>query len=186
MKTLVCLTEEPSAAEMLKAVLPRITTEIDIKYIPFEGKSDLENHFERFISGWNIPDSYFLLLRDKDAGDCLKIKNHLVAKTRMTGKWDRVCIRIACSELESFYLGDLSAVESGLGICNLSSKQKSRKYRDPDRLSNASQELLRLTNNIYSKIQGSRNISPYLALDGKNKSHSFNVLLMGVRKLLDV
>ena len=43
MSNLVCLLEEPSAEEMLKGVLPRFLPDnIQVKYIVFEGKQDLE------------------------------------------------------------------------------------------------------------------------------------------------
>jgi hypothetical protein len=93
-------------------------------------------------------------------------------------------IRIACAELESFYLGDLNAVELGLGISNLAKKQQERKYRSPDALSNPSQELQNLSQRKYQKVAGSRAIAPYLKTDGSNLSNSFNVLLMGIEKLI--
>jgi hypothetical protein len=93
-------------------------------------------------------------------------------------------VRIACTELESFYLGDLNAVEHGLGIANLAKKQNDKKYRTPDALSNAAQELKRLTQNQYEKVSGSRAISAFLKVDGSNRSHSFNVLLAGINKLI--
>ena len=185
MRNLVCLTEEQSAEEMLKAVLPRLVPGIKTHFRHFEGKSDLEEHVETIIRGWLEPNSCFLVMRDKDAGDCREVKNRLLQKVANTGKSELTCIRIACHELESFYLGDLEAVEDGLGLNRLSNKQNSRKFRDPDRLANASQELKRLTNDKYSKVQGSRDIAPYLSLDGSNKSHSFNVLIGGVKKLLN-
>lgn len=107
MNCLVCLLEEPSAAEMLKAILPKI--------LPPEG--------------------------------------------------------------------DLEAVERGLGIANLAKKQQEKKYRTPDTLNNAKQELKQLTQQKYQVIAGSRAIAPHLKIDGSNCSHSFNVLLAGIKQL---
>jgi hypothetical protein len=90
---------------------------------------------------------------------------------------------VACRELESFYLGDLQAVEKGLGIEGISAQQNRRKYREPDGLGKPSQELINLTGNIYQKVTGSRAIAPYLSLHD-NKSHSFNVLLSGIHRLV--
>lgn len=53
------------------------------------------------------------MLRDKDSGDCVETKNRLAGICRDAGK-PNALIRIACHELESWYLGDLSAVEQGL------------------------------------------------------------------------
>ena len=181
--TLVCLLEEPSAEEMLKAILPKILNEkINVKYIVFKGKQDLENNVIRKIKNWQTPDSCFLIMRDKDSGDCIRIKNDIKEKVKQTGKSDCTCIRIACHELESFYLGDLKAVCSGLGVA-IKAGQESRKYRQPDTLANAAEELIKITGKKYSKLRGSRSIAPYLKLDGSNKSHSFNVLLDGVKIL---
>lgn len=94
-------------------------------------------------------------------------------------------IRVACRELESFYLGDLAAVEQGLGLKNLKSQQQGRKFRDPDALGNPAEELFRLTNNVYDKMAGSRAIAPFLSLE-KNCSRSFNVLLSGIKKLAEI
>lgn len=185
MRTIVCLLEEQSAQIMLEAVIPKITGEdTNIRYLVFEGKSDLEKNLENKIKHWNMSDSYFLVMRDKDAGDCVSIKRKLCNKVRLTGKESRTCVRIACHELESFYLGDLAAVERGLSIPGLARRQKRSKFREPDKLTNASEELSKITQNKYSKLEGSRLIAPHLSLDGGNRSRSFNVLVAGIKSLL--
>lgn len=186
MKTLVCLLEEPSAREMLRSVLPRILpVDVDVKFIIFEGKQDLERQMERRLRYWQVPDSLFLVMRDQDSGDCRKIKTNLEKKVVASGKHNATLIRVACHELESFYLGDLAAVENGLTLNGLSAKQNSKKFRTPDTLSNAAEELLKLTKKQYQKISGSRSIAPHLKIDGSNRSHSFNILLNGIKKLTD-
>ena len=80
-------------------------------------------------------------------------------------------------------MGDLVAVEKGLGVRGIYRQQNNRKYRSPDILSNASDELKRLSKNQYQKIAGSRLIAPYLKIDGSNKSHSFNILIEGIKKI---
>lgn len=185
MKTLVCLLEERSAMAMLEGVLPRMfTSDIDIKYITFDGKQDLEKQILRRLKGWLTPDSVFLIMRDQDSGCCVQIKNNLATKVNESGKQNQSIIRIACRELESFYLGDLAAVEQGLGIKGIAANQKKRKYRDPDKLTNPAECLENLSKNQYHKIAGSRAIGRYLNTDGSNKSHSFKVLLGGLKKLV--
>jgi hypothetical protein len=150
MSWLVFLLEEPSAAEMLKGILPNILPEdVNVKFLVFEGKQDLEKQLERRLKGWQQSNSVFLVMRDKDGGDCLTIKQRLAEKVCTSGKQAVTLIRIACTELESFYLGDLNAVEQGLEIANLAKKQLIRKYRTPDSLSNAAQELSNLTQRKY-------------------------------------
>jgi hypothetical protein len=184
MKTIVFFLEEPSAKEMLEGLLPRLLSgDIRPRYIVFRGKQDLEKNLTRKMSGWRLPDSAFVVIRDQDSGDCHAVKANLADLCYKSGR-DNVLIRIACRELESFYLGDLAAVERGLGLSSLSAKQNNRKFRSPDNLGNPSQELVRLTRNVYQKVAGSRAISPYLNLED-NRSHSFNVLVSGIRQLAE-
>lgn len=182
MSTLVAFLEEPSAAHMLKAVLPSILPSgCILKCITFEGKQDLEKGLERKMRCWLSPDSYFLVLRDRDSEDCRMVKSRLVDICRRAGRPNAI-VRIACGELESFYLGDLDAVSRALG-CKMPSSRKS-KFRAPDSLNNAADELTRVTGRLYQKVSGSKAIGPFLKTDGSNKSHSFNVLLTGVRRLV--
>lgn len=119
MKTIVFFLEEPSAREMLAGILPRILPDdMQIRYIVFQGKQDLEKKLQAKLRGWMLPDSIFVVMRDQDSGDCKAIKNKLVGLCREAGK-DGVLVRVACRELESFYLGDLVAVEKGLGLKGL-------------------------------------------------------------------
>jgi len=185
MRTLVCLLEEPSAKAMLENVLPRILpSEVKIKYKVFEGKQDLEKHIEKKLRFWLEPNSIFLVMRDQDSGNCKEIKENLLQKVKASGKHNKTIIRIACRELESFYLGDLIAVEKGLQIKNLGLKQVDSKYRAPDKHHNAFEMLETLTHKKYQKISGSRAIGLHLNLDGMNKSISFNVLIDGIKKLV--
>ena len=186
MTSLVCLLEEPSAAAMLKGVLPRLLPETTTTFITFEGKQDLEKRFVRRIKFWQDPKAVFLVMRDQDSGDCKTIKKRLMKMVQETGKADRVLIRIACRELESFYLGDLAAVEAGLEIPDLKKLQKKAKYRDPDHLENPSKILDSLTDGYYQKVSGSEAIAPFLNLEPEmNCSASFQVLLRGIRRLCE-
>jgi hypothetical protein len=184
MRSIVFFLEEPSAKEMLTGVLPRILPEnVQIKYIVFQGKQHLEKSLKNKLRGWNTPNSAFVVMCDKDSGDCKAIKAKLVNLCREAGR-DDVLVRIACRELESFYLGDLTAVEKGLGINGLKRQQQNRKFRNPDGLNNAAEELFKLTNNMYGKIAGSRTISPHLNLE-TNHSKSFNALITGITNLIN-
>jgi len=183
MINLVCLLEEPSAKEMLEGLFPRLLPEgVTPFVIPFEGKQDLEKQLVKKIRGWNRPDSVFLVMRDQDAGDCKVIKSHLVELCQQAGKPNTV-VRIACQELESFYFGNLVAVETGLGITGLAHNARKAKYRNPDAIINPAEELMKLTGGVYQKLSGSRAIGPHLNLES-NSSHSFKVLIAGIRRLV--
>ncbi len=183
MRVLVFFLEEPSAKAMLNGLLPRLLPAgWQVKYVIFEGKQDLEKQLPRKLQNWQRPGCKFVILRDKDSGDCVVIRQELVKKCRDAGKPDAL-VRIAIHELESWYLGDLAAVEAGLGISNLAGKQGSRKFREPDTLANPYQELRRLTADRYQKISGSRAIGVHLSIED-NRSQSFRKFISGVRNIV--
>lgn len=95
-------------------------------------------------------------------------------------------VRIACHELESFYLGDLRAVEKAFGINNLANKQNKRKFKDPDnKVLKAKKELQKIAE-TYQSVSGSMKIAKYLKLDNTNRSISFNILLDGIKQLIRI
>ena len=178
---LVFFLEEPSAREMLKGLPPRVLPDvITFRYLVFEGKQDLEKNIVRRLRGWRAPNSVFIVLRDQDAGDCLVVKQTLATKCREAGRPETI-VRIACGELESWYFGDLAAVERGLGVANLSHYGSKRKYRIPDAIHSPAAELSKITCNAYQKVAGSRAIGPELSPD-VNKSRSFRVFIEGVQR----
>ncbi|MDO8841394.1 DUF4276 family protein [Methanocalculus sp.] len=184
MRSLVFFLEEASAEEMLKGLLPRILpADISPRFIVFEGKQDLEKQIIRKMKGWNTPDTLFVVMRDQDGGDCIAIKESLVQKC-IDARHGDALVRIACHELESFYLGDPDAVKKGLGIRKLHGLRGKSGYENPDLVDQPSRVLMKLTKYQYQKIGGSRAIGPYLAVDGSNSSHSFNVLIRGILELI--
>jgi len=184
MRELVFLLEEPSARAMLDSLLPRLLDEgLGYRLIPFEGKQDLEKQLERRIRGYQNPRARFIVLRDQDSHpDCRNLKRHLVGLCQQSGKGAHCVVRLACQELETFYLADLHAVESALGIGKLAAQQDSRKFRNPDHLGSPSRELRTLTRERYQKVSGSREIGKHLNLDNA-RSPSFRHLVAGIRRL---
>jgi len=182
MRELVFLLEEESAKAMLEGLVPRLVpAEIPFRCIPFEGKQDLQGQAARKIRGYQNPDARFVLLHDQDSNpDCRALKAHLVAVCQRSGRAG-VVVRIACHELESFYLADLAAVEKGLHLSGLAGRQASRKYRSPDALANAADELNRLTGGVYQKVSGSRAIGPHLDV-ANTRSASFKNLVEAIRR----
>lgn len=173
MRTIVFFLEEPSAQEMLAGVLPRVLPpDVQPKFVVFQGKQDLEKNLTMKLRGWMKPESVFVVMRDQDSGDCVVIKQKLVELCNQSGKED-VLVRIACRELESFYLGDLQAVETGLGMKRIASQQHRQKFRNPDELGNPSEELYKLTEDEYEKVLGSRGLLPHIfACMGTNRAVS--------------
>lgn len=179
---LVFMVEEPSMANVLEIIVPKIITDPDVffKVIVFEGKQDLEKQFVRRMKGWLNTDARFMIIRDKDSGDCMQIKENLLKLAQDIDK--PKLVRIICHELETFFIGDLQAVEqSQITKKKVAQLQQKSKYRDPDSLANAKQEFKKICKE-YQPIAGSRAISPYLDIDN-NLSHSFNVLVSGIKTL---
>lgn len=183
MNELVFFLEEPSAEAMLEGLLPRLVPEgITWRTIVFEGKQDMEKRIIKRLRGYINPGARFVILRDKDSGDCMVIKNCLREECVQAGRPETL-VRIACHELESWYLADLSAVEKGLNLPGLAKRQNQSLYRNPDQTPNPANELQRVTEDVYQKMSGSRAISPYLDLDNA-RSHSFYIFVAGIRRLI--
>lgn len=184
MKELVFLLEEPSAKAMLESLLPRLLDQdIQFRCIPFEGKQDLEKQLVRKIRAYQNTQARFIVMRDQDSNpDCTAIKSNLLRLCQEAGKAEKCLVRIACKELESFYLGDLLAVEQALKLNGLTKQQQTRKFRTPDELGNPSKELRTLTKQKYEKVAGSRAIGQYLSPDNQ-RSPSFHHLVLAIRRL---
>lgn len=184
MRTLVVFTEEMSAKVMLESLLPRLlpTERYCFMCVAFEGKRDLEKQLPIKLRGWRTPDTRFVVLRDQDNGDCQTIKASLQSICRTANK-PNTLVRIACRELESWYFGDLKAVETALGIDGLMGLAAKAKYRNPDAIHSPSEELKRVTKNRYQKVGGSRAIGRHLCLD-RSRSPSFLHFVSGVCGIL--
>ncbi|MDY6806305.1 MAG: DUF4276 family protein [Cyanobacteriota bacterium] len=184
MKELVFLLEEPSAKVTIQGILSNLMPEeeesnIAVRYIVFQGKQHLEKEITRKLKGYRNPEAIFIILRDQDSGDCQVIKSKLKQKCEEANKSEAV-VRIACRELESWYLADLTAVEKAYNKTNLSSRQNEKKFRNPDVLGSPSKELKSLVPE-YQKINGSRTIAPYLNLENR-RSRSFFHFIGSIKK----
>ena len=147
------------------------------------GKQDLEKRMGQRIRMYQNPHARFIVLRDQDShADCVALKEGLLERCRDTSRAAHCIVRIACRELETFYLADLVAVEQALQLAGLAKHQGGKKFRDPDRLGNPSRELKALTKQRYEKLAGSRAIGQHLSLDNE-RSTSFRNFLAGIRRM---
>jgi Domain of unknown function (DUF4276) len=184
MKELVFLLEEPSAKAMLESLLPRILDDaVKFRCIPFEGKQDLDKNLAKKIRGYQNDQARFIVLRDQDSHpDCKALKADLLRRCGESGKLGQCVVRLACTELEAFYLADLQAVERALSITGLAKQQLSQKFRAPDHMGSPSTELKILTKRRFEKIRGSRVIGLHLNVDNE-RSPSFRNLIAAIRRL---
>lgn len=180
MSELVFFLEEQSAKAMLDGLLPRILPQgVEYRCIVFEGKQDLEKRISSRIQGYLKPDARFIILRDQDVGDCRAIKSRLVEICGHTKH--RVLVRIACQELESWYLADLQAVGQAFGSDKTAKYQERKSFRNPDATPSPSEHLKRILPE-YQKVSGSRLIGVHLDADNR-RSHSFAVFVEGVHRM---
>lgn len=184
MKELVFLLEEASAKAMLDGVLPRMLDAlIQTRLIVFEGKQDLEKQMVRRMRGYANPRARFIVMRDQDSTpDCKIVKAKLLGLCELADKKSVSLVRLACHELESFYVADLRAVEVALKIPGLARHQNKARFRKSDQLLSPSLEMSKLTNNAYQKVSGSRQIGPHLEIEN-DRSDSFRNLIAGIRRL---
>jgi len=182
-KTLVFLVEGKSEKMLLGNLMDRLfdsdKDKVETEFIKFDGKTNLKKRSLHRIRNWCRPNSIFIVLVDQNGEDCKKLKSDLLKIYR---KIEPPLIRIACHELESWYLGDLSAVEEAFGK-SMKNYRNKQLYRNPDKIPKPSEILSEITNEGYRKVSGSRKIAPYLTLEG-NRSPSFNAFISGVRKLV--
>lgn len=177
---IVFLVEEKSMKEVLHRVL-REVLEKNTNYlvITHEGKSDLDRSIVRKLKAFPRDDN-FVILRDQDSSDCKILKSRIRELCIEAGRPDAL-VRIVCHELESWFLGDLVAVEKAFSTSGIARRQDQRSFRTPDQVPNASQVLRRMIPD-YQKISGSRSIAGHMNLNN-NRSHSFKVFLDGLKRL---
>ena len=177
----VFLLEEPSAEDFLRGLLPLwLPSGMTPHFLVFEGKQDLERQLTRRLKGWMRPHSRFVVLRDQDSGDCRLIKQHLRSLCEASGKAEAI-VRIACRELESFFIWDWHAVADAFAKPNLAANARKSKYRVPDAIGSPSGELQRALP-TYQKRDGARRIAPLLMPD-RNRSASFQALYRSLLQL---
>lgn len=182
MKHVVFLLEEPSAKDLLRGLEPKLLPKgMEVFYLVFEGKQDLEKQLVRKLRGWQRPDALFVVLRDQDAADCRAVKARLAQLASESG-CSSVLVRVACRELESWILGDWQAVAQAFDRSTLMKQARKEKYRNPDRLRRPVEDLRKFIP-TYQKRDGARRVGPLLEPE-RNQSPSFRAFWSGVRKLV--
>ena len=182
------LVEEPSMEHFLRGLLPKLLPDgylLDHNCFirPHEGKSDLRKSIPRKAKTypyWLTPVK-LIIIHDQDSNDCRNLKSELEKLVRDVNGASLLLIRIACRELENWYLGDFDAVEKVYPESKASTQSGKAKFRNPDNLV-GSDEMKRLSRN-FTKSFAAKEIPQYLTLNG-NKSLSFNHLINGIRSFL--
>ncbi len=121
-----------------------------------------------------------IIIHDQNSAKCVLIKDQLVKLIKNNCNLPHL-VRIACRELECWYLGDLKAVENVYPKSKASKFANKSKFRDPDLL-NGTDEMTRLCND-FTKGFASREIPKYIDIEN-NSSSSFNNLISGIQNFL--
>ncbi|VEN74879.1 conserved hypothetical protein [Candidatus Desulfarcum epimagneticum] len=177
MSRVVFLLEERSMKALLEGLLPRLFPGLSFICVPHEGKQDLEKSIPRKLRAWREPGARFVIVRDNDGGDCRALKERLSRLCADSGRPD-ARVRIACQELEAWYLGESSALAKAFDNPGLSGIEKKARYRDPDAIHTPSRELAKLIPE-FQKVSGARRLARHLTRNG-NRSRSFQIFMAGV------
>jgi len=181
------LVEEPSMEECLKELLPKIVpiswkNEENYFIRKHQGKADLQKSIRskvRVFNNWHEPVA-IIILHDQDSADCKILKRELIEKCG--DNIIPILIRIVCRELESWYLGDLSAVEKAYPDFRSDKYIGKAPFRNPDLL-NAKDKIKRILPE-YKEVASSREISKFLD-EEQNRSLSFNHFVSGIQTIFN-
>lgn len=197
------LVEEPSAEVALKNLIPKILgSHFSFNIIPHQGKKDLLQKLPsklRAYSKWIDKYTRIVVLVDLDKENCKSLKGKLNKIAEGSGLINKTSIgdftnnfqilnRIAIEELESWFLGDRNALIKTYPKLKPKIFNKS-KYKNPDSIKNAWEELERILQRYgyypqgLEKILNARKIS--LNMDVENNfSKSFNCFKEGLTQLV--
>ena len=181
MTKLVFLVEEPSMADLLDGLLPRLFPALRFQCIPHEGKQDLERSIPRKLRAWREPGARFIVARDQDSGDCRQVKARLIDLCRKGGRADTL-VRVVCREIEAWYIGDPEALARAFPEARRRTlRELSRaRYRNPDTVVRPSEVIARRIPEFQKRL-GARRMANHLSRE--NCSRSFQVFLEGVERL---
>ena len=177
---LVFLLEEYSMRVLLEGLLPRLYPDLAFLCVHHEGKQDLEKSVPRKLKAWREPGVQFVIVRDNDVGDCRVLKQKLVSLCEAAHRPDSV-VRIACQELEAWYLGDTAALADAFEDPTLLDLDAKERFRDPDAVVRPSAALAALVPE-FQKVSGARRMAARLG--AHNKSRSYRALLGTIERAL--
>lgn len=181
---IIFLLEEPSMRVLLDDWLPRIFPGwVDGQHfqcVPHEGKSDLDRSIPIKLANWRIPGDRFVVVRDNDGADCIKLKAKLKALCVKAGRPETL-VRLVCQELEGWYIGDLAALAAAFAAEKVDTPAHRKRFADADSWLKPSLEVKRLVP-AFQKNSGARAMAQHLSVHG-NRSHSARAFIEGVRRL---
>jgi hypothetical protein len=184
------LLEEISMKNTLDILLPKL---IDAKQFIYslhvhDGCHDLIKSIPNKINASkNLPNTYIVILIDQDNHDCTSLKQQ-INQMFIDKNVENKLIRIVVHELESWFIGDMSAIAKAFDKPAISALQNKKQYRNPDELPNPKQIIINLFKNHninkYNPNSSSKKIAPYLTVE-ENKSISFHQFIIGLNNYMN-
>lgn len=182
------LVEEQSMEELLRILIPKFAPErwvLDENYFirPHQGKQDLQKSIPQKVktfSRWHEP-AAIVIVQDQDSAECVELKNRLIS---LCGDIKiPLLVRIVCRELEAWYIGCPKAIESAYPKFKAKNLISKSKYRNPDKLNNAKQELRKLLPE-YAMIDSAKRITPHIVIE-ECSSESLAQFVSGMKRIFD-
>lgn len=190
MTILHIFTEETSICKVFETILPKILPpEVYFRVYPHQGKKDLERALTTTLPSISrIPGSIILVTRDQDSEDCKDLKDRLINLINNRCACD-FNIRVICKELESWFLGDLKAVEKAFPRLKSNNYENKADLRNVDLITKPSNYLLKIIpeyseRESLPKIETAERIAEHLNLQN-NRSSSFNHVFGAIIKLTE-
>lgn len=188
MKIIHIFTEEPSAKNVFEIILPKILPDgVFFRVYPHQGKQDLEKAIRTTVPSISkIPGAKILITRDQDSADCIDVKEKIREIIAEKCHCD-YAIRIICRELESWFLGDLAAIQSAYPRFRPEHYSNKADFRNVDKITQPNNYLKKILpeysdRETLPKLEVSENIAPFLNLSS-NKSESFNQTITAITTL---
>ena len=165
---------------LLERLLPRLFPNLEFLCVHHEGKQDLEKSVPRKLRAWREPGVHFVVVRDNDGGDCARTKLRLLDLCAQRER-QRFLVRIACQEVEAWYLGEPDALAEAFNDDGLRRIGRRARYRNPDAVIQPARELSKLVP-AFQKVSGARRMALRLSRE-RNQSPSFHALVDGVERI---
>ncbi len=194
--TLHVFLEEPSAEYALRSLLPRMVG-CEHEFFVFNGKQDLLRRLPdrlRGYAGWAASTGVrIVVLLDRDDDDCAELKSRMekaaTAAGLATGTTGIVLNRIVVQELESWLLGDVSALRRAYPRLPDGLAAQAR-FRDPENVPGGCWEAVEhmLQRHGYHvaglrKGQLAKDVAQHMDVEN-NRAVSFTAFRDGVRRLV--
>lgn len=180
------LLEEQSMKIVLKNLLGKIIADQDYLLISHNGMMDLQRAIPKIVPTLSKKfNARIVIVHDQDNHDCIQLKNKLLLLTQ--NAYCPILIRIACKELESWFLGDMKAIEKAFPKFKSDKYINKQKFRHIDSIHKPSmiiKDLIPELNNyeIIPKRKLAESISVHMNIN-QNNSVSFNHFVNGIKKL---